>query len=87
VLTVAPSPIIFLLIGRQFAEVSMLVVMMIVGPLVVVADLLVVPNVVVTIVGVVDPMVMVCATHAQGGTCQCGGEETGTENAGLAVHL
>jgi len=71
--TVAPVPILFLFAGRQLAKVSMFIPVVFVGPLAVIDNLIVVPNVVVAIVGVIDPVVMMFASQAQCGTCQRGG--------------
>ena len=78
-MTVAPVPIFLLFSWRQLAKISMFIPMVLVRPLVVVPDFLVVPDVVVAIVGVVDPVVMVCAPCAQYGRRQRGGQQTGTE--------
>jgi hypothetical protein len=83
----APGPILFLLSGRQFAEVSMLIAVVLVGPLAVVTHLIVVPNVVVAVIRVVDPVVMMFAGCAKYGTRKRGRKETGTQKTGFAAHL
>jgi hypothetical protein len=85
--TVAPIPILFLFSGRQRAKVSMFIPVVFVGPLPIVNHLFVVPDVIVAVVGVVDPVVMMSASRAQCGTGQHGSQEAGTEKTRLAVHL
>jgi hypothetical protein len=84
-MTVAPVPVLLLLSGRKLAKVSMFIPVVLVGPLTVVNHLLVVPDVVIAIIRVIDPVV--CATRAQYGTRQRGGQEKGTEKIRLAMHL
>src|SRR5579863_5200937 len=71
-----PGPIFFLLLGRNMPEVPILVTTIFVLPLVVVADFIVVPDVVITVVRVIDAIVVMFT----GGSCnRCrhrGGEET-----------
>jgi hypothetical protein len=86
VVTVAPGPVFLLLVGRQLAKIPMLVVMTFMRPRVVISDLFVVPDVIVAIVGVVDPIV-VSAAYSQCGACQRGRQETGTEKTCFSIHL
>jgi hypothetical protein len=85
--TVAPVPIFLLFSRRQLAKVSMFIPVVLVCPLPVINDLLVIPDVVVAIVGVINPVVMMCTSCAQCRTRQCGGQEAGTEKTRLAAHL
>lgn len=63
--TVAPGPILFLLLGRQVAEVAMLIIMIFARPLMVIHDFIVVPHMIVGVVGVVDPIVVMRASGTQ----------------------
>jgi hypothetical protein len=76
--TVAPIPILLLFPRRQLAKVPMLIPVVLVGPLPVVNDLFAVPDMIVAIVGIVDP-VMMCTSYAQHRARQRGGQEAGTE--------
>jgi hypothetical protein len=58
-----PGPILFLFFRGQPAEVSVSVTVILSSPLVIVNDFVVVPDVVVAVIGVIDP-VMVCASSA-----------------------
>jgi uncharacterized membrane protein YkvA (DUF1232 family) len=60
---VPPGPIFLLFARRQTAEVSVLVAVVVASPLMIVTDLHIVPDVVVAVIGVIDP-VMVCASSA-----------------------
>jgi hypothetical protein len=71
---VPPGPIFLLFSRRQTAEVSVLVAVVVASPLVVVTDLHVIPNVVVAVIGVIDP-VMVCASGAHDRKSQRGSQE------------
>src|SRR5580658_8335960 len=64
----------------------MFIVVVLAGPLLVENDLAAIPDVVVAVVGVIDPVVMMLAGRAQYGRRQSGGQQTGTENARLAIH-
>jgi hypothetical protein len=85
--TVTPVPILLLLSRRQLAKISMFIPVVLVGPLPVVDDLLVVPDVIVAVVGVIDPVVMMCASCAQCRTRQRSGQKAGTEKTRLALHF
>jgi len=63
---VTPRPILFLLAGRNVAEVAVWVVVGLDGPLVIVSGLVGVPDVVVGIVGIVDAVIVVRATNSNG---------------------
>ncbi len=64
---VAPGPVFFLLLGRQMAEVAILVAAVFAGPLAVVDDFIVVPDVVVAVVRVVHAIGMMFARRADSG--------------------
>src|SRR5579863_8925719 len=67
-MAMAPGPILLLLVGRRFAEVAILIVVVFVSPLVIVDNLIVVPHVVVAVIRIIDAVVMrVTATHDQRG--------------------
>jgi hypothetical protein len=83
-MTVPPVPVFFLPVGRQFAEVYMFVVVALAGPLVVENHLVVVPDVVIAIVGVIDPVYAGRADYARR---QGASQDKGTEKTRLAVHL
>jgi hypothetical protein len=85
--TVAPVPILLLLSWRQLAKVSMLIPVVLVGPLAVVNDLFAIPDVIVAVVGVIDPVVMMSAGCAPCRTRQRGAQQAGTEKTRLVVHL
>jgi hypothetical protein len=70
---VTPGPVFFLFTGRQMAEIAVRVAVIFDGPLIVVNDLIVIPDVIVVVVGVVDPVVMMRAGHSKHGTGQGGG--------------
>lgn len=72
--TVAPVPILFLLIRRQLAKIAIGIAMIFAGPLVVINHFVVVPHVIVAVVRVIDPVVMMCASRAQYGRCQGSGQ-------------
>jgi membrane-associated protease RseP (regulator of RpoE activity) len=56
--TVAPVPVFLLFLGRQSAKIAMRIAMVFAGPLFVIDDFVVVPDVVVAVIGVIDPVVM-----------------------------
>jgi hypothetical protein len=65
-MSVPPGPVFFLLLGRQPAEVAIRVAVVFVSPAVVEDDFVVVPDVVVAVIGIIDPVVMMMgASHAQ----------------------
>jgi hypothetical protein len=74
-MTVAPVPVFLLLFRRQSAKVSMFVAVVFAGPALVEDDLVVIPNVVVAVVGVVDAVIVMCASRARYGRRQGGGEK------------
>ena len=63
---VAPVPVLLLPFGWELAEVYVFVVVVLAGPLLVIDHFAVIPDVVVAVVGVVDPVV-VCAGRARYG--------------------
>jgi hypothetical protein len=63
----APVPVFFLPFGRQFAEIYVFVVVPFASPLIVINNFVVVPDVVIAVIGVVNPVGMVCATRAPHG--------------------
>jgi hypothetical protein len=73
---VTPSPVLFLFFGRQLAEIPMFVTVVFAGPLLVIDDLAAVPDVIIAVVGVIDPIVMLGASRAYSRTRQRGGQET-----------
>jgi hypothetical protein len=77
---VTPGPILLLFLGRKLAKVSMLVAVVVAGPLMVVDNFIIVPNVVVAVVGVVDSVVMFGACRAHDRKSQRTRQEPGTEN-------
>ena len=63
---VAPGPVFFLLLRTQLAEIAIRIAMVFAGPLVVEDDLVIVPDVIVAVIGVIDPIVMMMAArHVQ----------------------
>jgi hypothetical protein len=62
---VAPVPVLLLPFGWELAEVDVIVVVVFADPLAVIDRFAVVPDVVVAVVGVIDPVVVVCAGRAQ----------------------
>ena len=85
--TVAPGPVFLLFSGRQLAEVSMFVAMIFSRPRLVIDHFVVIPDVIVGVIGVIDPVVMMCAGGAQHGTCQRGRKKTGSQETRLDAHL
>jgi hypothetical protein len=55
---VPPGPILFLFPRRQMAEIAVGIAVVFARPLVVVDDFVVIPDVIVAIVGVIDPVIM-----------------------------
>jgi len=55
---VAPIPVLLLFGRRQFAKIAIRIMMVFVCPLVVINHFVFVPNMVVAVVGVIDPVVM-----------------------------
>ena len=70
---VSPSPILFLLFGWQFAEIAVRIAMIFVGPLVVIDHFVMVPDVIVAVVGVIDPVVMMFGAGCADYGCRQGG--------------
>ena len=86
-MAMAPGPILLLLIGRNPAEVAILVIVILASPLVVVDGLVVVPHAVVAVIRIIDAVVMrVTASHDQRRRCQRGSEKTGTEKTRALAH-
>src|SRR5271155_841672 len=84
---VAPGPVFFLLLRTQLAEIAIRIAMIFAGPLVVEDDLVIVPDVIVAVIGVIDPIVMMMpARHAQHRRRQGGGEKKRSDEMRLAVH-
>ena len=54
----APGPVFLLFSRRNTAEVSVLVAVVLASPLVVVDDFVIIPDVVVAVVGVIDPVMV-----------------------------
>ena len=77
-----PGPILLLFAGRQLAKIAIGIAVVFVGPALVVDHFVTVPDVVVAVVGVIDPVIMMGASRCtQYGRRQGGGQETGTEKA------
>jgi hypothetical protein len=73
-MAVAPSPILFLLVGRDVAKVTMFIVMVFVRPLVVIDDFVVIPNVVIAVIRVIHAVgMMMGARRDEHGRRQRGG--------------
>jgi hypothetical protein len=71
-----PGPVFFLLPGWQLAKISILVAVVFASPLMVIGDLRIVPDMIVAVVGVIDPVVMwMSASRPQYGTRQGAGQE------------
>ena len=66
-MAVAPGPIFFLFSRRQLPEIPMFITVVFLRPLMVTNILVVIPDVVIAIVGIVDPVVMMmrarCSEH------------------------
>jgi hypothetical protein len=84
---VAPGPVFLLFSGRQPAKITLGIAVIVAGPLVIEDDFVIIPDVVVAVVGVVDPVVMMFASRTQYGKRQSSSQETGTEKARLSIHL
>jgi hypothetical protein len=59
--TMTPGPVFFLFPRRQFAEVAMFVAVIFVSPILVVGYLVVIPDVIIAVIGIIDPIVVVAA--------------------------
>jgi hypothetical protein len=71
---VAPGPIFFLFARRNLAEIAMFVAMVFPRPAMVVNNFVIVPDVVVAVIGIVDPIIMMSTTsHAEYRTHKRGG--------------
>ena len=76
-MTVAPIPVFLLLPGRQLAKIAMGIAVVFAGPLLVIDHFVLVPDMVVAVVGVIDPIiVMFGASRAQYGRRQGSGQKS-----------
>lgn len=56
---VPPGPVLFLFFGGKLAKITVRIAVVLPGPGVVVRNLVIVPDVVIAVIGIIDPVVMV----------------------------
>src|SRR5450755_1365171 len=84
---VAPIPVFFLFLRGKLAKFAVGIAVIFACPLVIKHHFVVVPHMVITVVGVIGPIIVMRATQAQRRPSQGGAETKRPDKTGLSVHL